>query len=187
MKRFLFIAIAISLFATGGAFGNRGTARNNDFARAGDIGQFAIPFSALLYTAVIGDWQGAKQFGFSTTSTLAVTYALKYTVRAERPYQDKGAKGHSFPSGHTAFAFAGAGYWQRRYGWWVGVPMYAAASAVGYSRVFSRNHNWADVVAGAAIGTGFNYLFTTRYVPKGTQIAAVPTEGGAMLRFNSTF
>jgi len=68
--------------------------------------------------------------------------------------------GHqSFPSGHTASAFAGAAFLQRRYGWKVGVPACFAATFVGYSRVESHNHYTSDVVAGAAIAIGANLIF----------------------------
>ncbi|MOA60857.1 PAP2 superfamily protein [compost metagenome] len=51
------------------------------------------------------------------------------------------------------------------------MPAYVAAGAVGWSRVESDNHYWRDVIAGAAIATGFSYLFTT---PKGPQLAFYP-------------
>ena len=161
--------------------------RNDEITRSGDILQLVIPLSALLYSASIGDWQGVKQFGYVSGSTLGTTYALKYTVREERPYQAEGAKGHTFPSGHTSFAFAGAGYWQKRYGWQVGAPMYAAAAFVGYSRNHARMHNWLDIASGAAIGIGFNLLFTSRYGNDTAQVSAVPMYDGLMLRFDARF
>ena len=154
--------------------------------RAGDWGQLAIPISAAIYSAVIGDWNGAGQLAMSYGSTAAATYALKYTIREERPYEPEGAKGTTFPSGHTSSAFAGAGYWQRRYGWHIGAPMYAAAAFVGYSRVRTGWHNWLDVGTAAAIGIGFNYLFATRYAPD-AQISVQPTDGGAYLSFIQRF
>ena len=69
----------------------------------------------------------------------------------------------SFPSGHTASAFIGAGFLQRRYGWKYGVPAYLAAGFVGASRVITKWHWIGDVIIGAGIGIGVNYLFTTPY------------------------
>ncbi|MDR0804010.1 MAG: phosphatase PAP2 family protein [Rickettsiales bacterium] len=164
----------------------RGAHAGRDGIRvAGDYMQIAIPLSGLVYSAIIGDWDGSLQLAESAGATMAATYILKYTIREERPYQQEDTPGATFPSGHTSFAFAGAGYWQMRYGWWVGAPMYAAAAFVGYSRVLARQHNWLDVSVGAAIGIGFNMLFTTRYIPDGLSVA--PTDGGAMLRFNTRF
>jgi len=169
------------------AAANRGMPVTDGMTRAGDILQFAIPLSALAYSAIIGDWRGVKQLSYSSGATFGATRVLKYTIDAPRPYQNKDAKGDSFPSGHTSIAFAGAGYWQMRYGWYVGAPMYAAASFVGYSRIHGRMHNWLDVGTGAALGIGFNMLFTSRYNNERTQLQVLPMNDGAMLRFDTKF
>ncbi len=153
----------------------------------GDWIQILLPLSALAYSTYIGDYEGVKQLGYSVGSTWAATEVLKYTIQEERPNAPEGSKGHSFPSGHTSFAFSGAGYWQRRYGWAVGAPMYALASFVGYSRVRVKMHNWSDVAAGAALGIGFNYLFTDRYNNETTSVSITPTDGGAYLGFRTKF
>ncbi|MCL1916224.1 MAG: phosphatase PAP2 family protein [Desulfovibrionaceae bacterium] len=160
---------------------------NDGITRGGDILQWAIPLSALMYSYAIGDWQGVKQLGYTAGSTLAATYVLKYTINEERPYQDEDTSGHTFPSGHTSVAFAGAGYWQMRYSWYVGVPMYAAAAFVGYSRNHAKMHNWFDISIGAAMGIGANLLFTVRYNDENTQISIAPADGGAMFRFSARF
>jgi membrane-associated phospholipid phosphatase len=63
----------------------------------------------------------------------------------------------SFPSGHTASAFAfasAAGGSERR----LRPPLLALAALVGYSRVHTGVHYPADVIAGAAIGLGAGKL-----------------------------
>ncbi len=153
----------------------------------GDWFQILLPLSALAYSTYIGDYEGVKQLGYSVGSTWATTEILKRTIQEERPNAPEGEKGQSFPSGHTSFAFSGAAYWQRRYGWAVGAPMYAVASFVGYSRVRVKMHNWSDVAAGAALGIGFNYLFTDRYNNETTSVSLTPTDGGAYLGFRTKF
>ena len=179
--------ISTNAFAFGGYEritdrGVRVTAQDAIYGDIGDWTQLAIPISAAIYSAMISDWEGLKQLGFTAGSTVVTTEVLKRTVEADRPYQLDGSEGVSFPSGHTSFAFAGATYWQRRYGWAIGIPMYAAASFVGYSRVRVKMHNWADVIGGAVVGIGFGYLFTDRY-----NVSVQPTDGGAMLRLNTKF
>ena len=49
---------------------------------------------------------------------------------------------------------------RKRYGWEYGLPAYAVASFVAYSRVESGEHHPQDVVAGAAIGIISSYIFT---------------------------
>lgn len=60
----------------------------------------------------------------------------------------------SFPSGHTAAAFALATVVSLRYrhSFWVGAASYSVAAAVGLSRMALDRHWLSDVVAGAAIG-----------------------------------
>ena len=68
---------------------------------------------------------------------------------------------------------------RRRYGLKWGVPFYALAAFVGYSRVESRNHYTHDVVAGAAIGIASSFIFTR---PRQHWTAAVTgdTHGGQL-------
>jgi membrane-associated phospholipid phosphatase len=72
----------------------------------------------------------------------------------------QGSEYRSFPSGHTAFAFAAASavtaeLSARRSSlrWSVGVPLYVGAGAVGWARMYENRHWASDVVGGAAIGT----------------------------------
>ena len=88
-------------------------AQSSSFERTGDILQYAIPAAAGLSTLVWDDgtkpeWQFAKGF----VSTMAVTYALKFSINRQRPLGGN----YSFPSGHTASAFYGAGFIHKRYG-----------------------------------------------------------------------
>lgn len=83
---------------------------------------------------------------------VACVYALKKTVGEPRP--DSGRR-NSFPSGHTAEAFAGAAFLAREYGYrtpWVSIGAYAAATAVGACRVLNNRHWLSDVLVGAGIG-----------------------------------
>jgi membrane-associated phospholipid phosphatase len=126
---------------------------------AGDILQFVLPGTAAGLTLLNKDGQGALEFGESAALTLGVTYALKYTVDERRPNGGK----QSFPSGHTSISFSAAEFMRKRYGWEYGVPAYALASFVAYSRVESGQHHPHDVIAGAAIGILSSYIFTRPY------------------------
>ena len=168
---------------------DRGYTVGKTAATIGEIGdwiQILIPLSALVYSTAIGDWEGNKQLLYAVGASTATTEILKFTIAEERPNAPENSRGRSFPSGHTSFAFSGAGYWQRRYGWYIGAPMYAAASFVGYSRVAVKKHNWLDVGVGAALGIGFNYLFTSRYTGN-IRISAEPTDSGAYVGFHTQF
>ncbi len=125
----------------------------------GDIFQIVISLYAFGLTLYKEDKEGALQFLKSYTSAMGITYALKYTLNTRRPNGGK----HSFPSGHTASAFAGAGFLHMRYGRVYGAPSYVLASLVGASRVVAKKHWVRDVVGGALIGIGTNMIFTGRY------------------------
>ena len=63
----------------------------------------------------------------------------------------------SFPSGHTAAAFAFATGAGRELAW-AAPPLYALASLVGYSRVHTGVHYPLDVIAGALAGVALGEL-----------------------------
>ncbi len=128
--------------------------------KSGDIIQVALPAAGGLVTVLSKDWEGSKELLFSVSTNLAITYALKYTIRKKRPEDSR--EFNAFPSGHTSSAFQGAAFIQRKYGWKYGIPSYLLASYVAYSRVEGLNdrHDVWDVIGGAIVGIGSSYLFT---------------------------
>lgn len=129
----------------------------------GDVLQILVPAFALGYSTCTKDYEGDLQLIEAIGATLITTQILKNLVGEERPYQQENEEGSTFPSAHTSFAFSGAAYLHMRYGLAFGVPAYLASSYVGYSRVYAKKHNWIDVISGAVIGIGFNYIFTSTY------------------------
>ncbi len=128
------------------------------FTTYGDVGRIAIPAAGAILALVNDDTEGLKQLFVSAAATNASTYALKYAVNETRP--DGGRYG--FPSGHAAFAFAGAAFVHKRYGWHWGIPFEVAAAAVAVSRVHARRHYWRDVAASAAIAHASAYFLVER-------------------------
>ena len=131
----------------------------DDIATAGDILQFVLPGTAAGLTRWHRDGQGTLQLGESIGVTLGVTYSLKYAVDEKRP----NGGSQSFPSAHTSLSFSAAEFMRKRYGWEYGIPAYALASFVAYSRVEARDHYAHDVIAGASIGIVSSYIFTRPY------------------------
>lgn len=130
-------------------------AENRAVTSAGDFLQFALPALAVGSTFFAGsgedtgwDREGTKEAALSIGTTGGITWAGKETVRKTRP---DGSDRQSFPSGHTSAACSGAAFLGTRYGWQWGVPAYAAAAFVGYSRIQADQHFIDDVVAGASI------------------------------------
>ena len=129
----------------------------------GDVLQIVLPATAGLSTLFLKDKEGFWQFLKSYVGTITLTYILKYTFNKPRP--ESAADGHAFPSGHTASAFSGASFIQRRYGWKYGASAYALAGFVAYSRLEGENdrHDVWDALGGMVVGIGNTYIFTTPY------------------------
>jgi membrane-associated phospholipid phosphatase len=149
--------------------------------KAGDVLQFVLPATAVGLTLGYRDGHGALQLGESLAVTLGVTYGLKYTIDERRP----NGGSQSFPSGHSSISFSAAEFMRKRYGWEYGVPAYAAASFVAYSRVESREHYPRDVVAGAGIGILSSYIFTKPY--KGWNVSVEGDTKVFVLRLSRRF
>ncbi|MFM9965449.1 MAG: phosphatase PAP2 family protein [Planctomycetaceae bacterium] len=80
------------------------------------------------------------------------TSALKLFTNTDRPSNTFQNGRYGFPSYHTASTFAIAAVLDEYYGCQVGLPAYALATAVGFSRIDERVHDLSDVVFGAALG-----------------------------------
>ena len=104
---------------------------------------------------------------------------LKIAVDRSRP---KGG-GHAFPSGHTSASFATAGVLHEHFGWKAGVPAYAFASFVGYTRIRDRAHWLSDAVFGAALGLASARAVTRDHKTRTWTIAPAAVPGGAALMF----
>lgn len=91
---------------------------------------------------------------YGTTYLLlaATLFPMKDFIRSERPNQKDF---NSFPSGHTAIAFAAAEVMRREY-WdvspWIGVAGYVFAVGTGFLRMYNNAHWLTDVLGGAGLG-----------------------------------
>ena len=94
-----------------------------------------------------------------------VTEGGKYLVGRTRPYVDGDLHGYdfhafgstspSFPSGHSANAFALAASLSDAIGKkWATVGLFALATGTGWARMSEQQHWLSDVIAGAVVGVG---------------------------------
>ena len=90
-----------------------------------------------------------------------LTYTIKNVTAVQRP---DSSSPNSFPSGHTAQAFAAATFMAKEYGHknvWYSIGAYTVATSVGVMRVMNNRHWITDVLVGAGVGifsTNMAYL-----------------------------
>ena len=114
----------------------------------------------------------------------ALVQTLKYTVRRDRPDH---SNNKSFPSGHSASAFATATVLQRYYGWKVGVPAYALGSYVALARMSWNRHHASDVVMGAGFGIASARTVTMEMAKQKFSVGVQPQVGGASINFTKIY
>ncbi len=109
---------------------------------------------------------------------------VKVTIHRQRP---DGSNNMSFPSGHSASAFATAAVIHRHYGWKAAVPSYAFGSYVALARMAWNRHHATDVVMG--MGFGLASARTVTMNVKGSKFAlgVQPRSGGASVNFTKIY
>ena len=120
------------------------------------VGNFAVQTGAAFLTYGIGRMThsprvarvGTEVFRAQLVSQ-GTAQAIKFAAGRTRP---DGSDDHSFPSGHSASAFATATVLQKEFGWKAGIPAFAVAGWVAASRVQMQRHYLSDVLAGATVG-----------------------------------
>lgn len=165
------------------------TANASSFiAKAGDFISFKIlpvySFGATVYNSDWNtwydyDWRGLTQLIAVNLVKSTVVDGIKENVFEMRP---DGSGGDSFPSGHTANAFAQAAFIHRRYGINQAIAPYILATFVGFSRVEARAHYTHDVLAGAAIGWLSAWILPAK--SKMWQFVQTPKASGCDLIFS---
>ena len=102
--------------------------------------------------------------------TEGMTEGLKITFRRTRP----NGGSNSFPSAHTATVFDIASVLQATQGWQWGLPAYAVASFVGFSRLDGGEHHLTDVVFGAALGSAIGWGTSLFHKNESTKLLISP-------------
>jgi hypothetical protein len=111
---------------------------------------YALNLAGIKGKHKVGDQTGLY---FLSMAMMGVsTSVIKRVADRNRP---DGADNYSFPSGHTASAFAAAEFLNQEYrdvSPWIGYAGYTVATATGVLRLYNNRHWVSDVVAGAGLG-----------------------------------
>jgi hypothetical protein len=159
--------------ALGGAIGMRqgldndirkNTARHSERWGHGSqtLGKFGEPQYQIAALAVLGVYsyrQGDEKlsdFSDSMFSAFTITglstLVVKGISNTDRPSAEWNKGQFGFPSFHVASSFAAAAVIDDYYGPHAGLPAYALAGLIGWSRIDERDHDLSDVFFGAALG-----------------------------------
>ena len=172
-KWILFLIITIFTFQFS-------SAQNKTIQTAGDVLLFAVPAAAFTTTLILKDKKGSWQFTKAFLTNAAVTYGLKVALNKPRPHNNGD---NAFPSGHTSVTFQGASFIHRRYGFKYSIPLYLAAGFTAFSRLDAQKHDGWDILAGAVVGIGSTYLFTTPYQQEHMELTMSSGNGNYLLGF----
>ncbi len=115
--------------------------------------------AAMVYGLNVAGVKGKHNFRDRTMLFLmsnVITNASVVTIKKlSHQLRPDGSAYTSFPSGHTAEAFANAEFLRQEYkdvSPWYGVAGYAMAATTGYLRMYNNKHWLSDIVAGAGVG-----------------------------------
>lgn len=161
------------------------TLARSNIDTSGDVLQVAIPLFAFGATYYKDDAVGKEEFIKSFLTTTAITHALKASLQNTSLNERPNGKDYSFPSGHTASAFQGAFFLQKRYGSEYGVPTMALAGFTGYTRVRGGYHHWRDVIGATGIAFTVNYFLVSKYEKQ--QVSVDVSKNAAILNFKTSF
>ena len=152
----------------------------------GLIGNEWLQGGAAVGTYVIGRLQDSPTIAHIGSDLIraqllngVLTLGLKVATDRDRP--DGGER--SFPSGHTSATFASAAVLDSHFGWKVGIPAYAVAGFVGWTRIRDNQHWLTDVVFGSTIGIVAGKAVTQGHHIAGFTVAPSVTPRSAAIYF----
>ncbi len=173
------VAFAVAGLGMAMAAGSASAGNGLTWANGSDMLAVGLPALAAGSAWSQGDTEGLKQLTYTMATTVGAAEVLKNTVHSVRP---DGSDNKSFPSAHTAVAFAAVRYMDKRYSAEIApyTPwLYAAAGLTGVARVQANKHHWQDVLAGGALGWGAAQWWAAPI--QGGQLSVLPSSGGLAL------
>ena len=169
MRKRVVLAFSLALLLLGPSVAQAGT---SGWSTLSTLLAAGLPAAAGLESLNQGDTTGLRELIVGEGATVLSVEALKHVVHERRP---DGSGIDSFPSGHTAAAFAAARYMDKRYGGSQDWLWYSLAGLTGVARVEARRHHWYDVVAGGTVGFIAADLSTSS---RHSALVITPTAGG---------
>jgi membrane-associated phospholipid phosphatase len=156
---------------------------DSGYSRPGDVlGQGWVQGAGAIATYVTGrllDQPRVTHTGSDLVRAQALNAVLTWTLKLAVDRTRPSGGSHAFPSGHASATFASAAVLHVHFGWKTGLPAYAVASFVGWTRIRDREHWLSDVVFGAGVGLAAGYAVTRGHRARDWQVVPVPLRRGA--------
>ncbi len=162
------------------------TSMHGTFAAGQTIGAASTQIAAAFATYSIGRMTGHPKLaimGADLVRAQFVSQTLTQVIKLGTGRTRPDGTSLSFPSGHTASAFATAAVVQRHLGWKAGIPAYAVASYVAASRIQGQRHYFSDVAFGAAVGMVAGRTVTIGRGDMRFTVSPAAAPGGAGVNF----
>lgn len=102
------------------------------------------------------------------------TVAIKGIANTERPSDTWNDGEYGFPSFHASSSTAIAAVLDEYYGPTAGIPAYALAGLISWSRIDQRDHDLSDVVFGAAMGYVIGRTVARHHRSDASKISVLP-------------
>jgi membrane-associated phospholipid phosphatase len=190
-----------NLIILGAAFGADRVARENldghiraefrnekgSLAETGDFGSVAgNPF---LHFGIAAAWYGisvdrrdVKNYAFSKTLIEALVVNDLWTMLFKVGMDDHSPNGEwgGWPSGHMSSSVAFASVVHEYYGWGPAIPLYLLSGYVGATRLQDREHDFSDLVFGAALGWCVGHSVVKGELPQIGGFTALPYGGNGV-------
>jgi|SRR5687767_7484707 len=162
------------------------TSMRGPFSAGQTIGAATTQLAAAFATYSIGRVTGhpkVAMIGADLARAQFVSQAMTQVIKLGTGRTRPDGTSLSFPSGHSASAFATATVLQRHLGWKAGIPAYAVASYVAASRIQGQRHYFSDVAFGAAIGMVAGRTVTIGRGNARFEVSPAAAPGGAGVNF----
>lgn len=162
------------------------TSMRGPFSAGQTIGAATTQLAGAFATYSIGRMTGNAKvatIGADLVRAQFVTQTLTQVIKVGASRTRPDGTSLSFPSGHSASAFATAAVLQRHLGWKAGIPAYGVAAYVAASRIQMKRHYLSDVAFGAAIGVIAGRTVTIGRGDARFAVSPVAAPGGAGVNF----
>lgn len=134
---------------------------------------------AIHATSLMNEDEELRSFSKAMLSAYAInglsTVAIKGIANTDRPSDTWNNGEYGFPSFHASSSTAIAAVLDEYYGPTAGVPAYALAGLISWSRIDQRDHDLSDVVFGAAMGYVIGKTVARNHLSDDSSVIVLPS------------